>query len=362
VLVSISQIELTCEETERWVVNGMALPCADCVVKLSGLQDLTGRMGPREQNGKQCAQCAVFKRYADLHAQQGVIEREIALDEPVNRIFKVSSSLVSDATGKPLGQVKVVHDVTKERELDKMKSDFISMVSHELRTPLFSIQGFIRLILDDQVPDDKTRTDFLTIVEEQAGHLASMVDDLLSLSRLEAGLIDLELETVQVDQVARQTILKLRSLAQNKRIALKVRVEDDVPPLMADRRWLDHVMINLVGNAIKFTPEEGHVWILIKRRSSDVVVQVIDSGVGIPQEAQKKLFSKFYQVDGSATRKASGSGLGLYIARQLVEAHGGAIWVESQVGKGSVFSFSLPLPESMLQAESVIDQAIDAGS
>jgi len=341
-LISISRVELTRKETDRWILDGVTLPCADCVVQLPGLQESTGTAWHQEQPPYHCIQCAVFQRYAEFHARQGVIEREIALSEPINRAFKVSSSVVSDVNGKPLGQVKVVHDVTKERELDQMKSDFVSMVSHELRTPLFSIQGFIHLILDGKVPDEKTRTDFLTIVEEQAGHLAAMVDDLLDLSRLEAGLIDLKLKEVQIDQIVHQTILRLRSLAQSKQIAVKMRVSDDIPPLKADRRWLDHVMTNLVGNAIKFTPKEGQVWVEIKRRPSDVIVQVIDSGVGIPQEAQKKLFTKFSQVEGPATGEASGAGLGLYIARQIVKAHGGKIWVESQVGKGSVFSFSLP--------------------
>jgi len=141
-----------------------------------------------------------------------------------------------------------------------------------------------------------------------------------------------------------------------------MRVADNVPPLTADRRWLEHVMTNLVGNAIKFTPEGGHVWVLIKRRPADVIVQVIDSGVGIPKEAQKNLFSKFYQVDGSATRKVGGTGLGLYIARQIVEAHGGKIWVESEVGKGSVFSFSLPLSEPLLEMEPAMGRSFDTSS
>jgi len=291
-----------------------------------------------------------------------VIEQEIALGEPINRILKISSSPVLDMNGKHLGQVKVVHDVTKERELDRMKSDFISMISHELRTPLFSIQGFIRLILDGQVPDEETQANFLTVVEGQAQHLASMVDDLLDLSRLEAGLIDLKVETVQIGEIVRHTITKLHSLAQSKQIVLKVHVTDNVPPLTGDRRWLEHVMTNLIGNAIKFTPEEGRVWVLVKRQTSDVVVQVIDSGIGIPKEAQRNLFSKFFQVDGSATREAGGTGLGLYIARRIVEAHGGRIWVDSETGKGSAFSFSLPLSEALLEMEPAIDRTFDTSS
>ena len=121
-------------------------------------------------------------------------------------------------------------------------------------------------------------------------------------------------------------------------------------------------MTNLVGNAIKFTPKEGQVWVLIKRQTSDVVVQVIDSGIGIPKEAQRNLFNKFYQVDGSATRREGGTGLGLYISRQIIKAHGGRIWVESKVGEGSVFSFSLPLSRSLLEVEPAAVQAFNASS
>ena len=361
-LVTISSIELPQEEAEQWIANGVALPCTDCIVKFPQAREFVKEATPAKRPDTPCAQCAVFERYAEIHARQGVIEQEFALGEPVNRILKVSASLVLDVNNKPLGQVKVVHDVTRERELDQMKTDFVSMVSHELRTPLFSIQGFIRLILDGEVPDEEIRTNFLTIVVEQTQHLADMVDDLLDLSRLEAGLVDLKPETVQIGEIAHQTISKLRSLAQSKRIALKMHVADDVPPLTADRQWLEHVMTNLVGNAIKFTPEEGQVWVVAKRRTSDVVVQVIDSGVGIPKEAQKNLFSKFYQIDGSATRKASGTGLGLYIARQIVKAHGGEIWVESKAGKGSVFSFSLPLSNSLLEMKPAVGQAFNASS
>jgi signal transduction histidine kinase/GAF domain-containing protein len=361
-LVSISRIELPPEEVEQWEIDGMALPCDDCMIKLPGVEKLTGEVRQVERPASLCTQCPVLESYADIHARQGVIEQEIALGEPINRILKVSSSLVLDRSGKHLGQIKVVYDVTKERELDRMKSDFISMISHELRTPLFSIQGFIRLILDGQVPDEKTQTNFLTVVEGQAQHLASMVDDLLDLSQLEAGLIDLKLETVQIGEIVRQTITKLHSLAQSKRIVLKVHMTDNVPPLTGDRRWLEHVMTNLIGNAVKFTPEEGRVWVLVKRRASDVVVQVIDSGIGIPKEAQRNLFSKFFQVDGSATREVGGTGLGLYIARRIVEAHGGRIWVDSEAGKGSAFSFSLPLSEALLEMEPAIDRTFDTSS
>ncbi|MFZ5915497.1 MAG: GAF domain-containing protein [Chloroflexota bacterium] len=355
-LLSISRIELSQEDAEQWLSSQSPLPCANCIVRLPAAID--GKEASRaDPSAGPCSECAAFLEYAAIHRRYGVIAREVAVGDPIDRIFRVSSSLVSDTNGRPLGQVKVVYDVTRERELDQMKTDFVSMVSHELRTPLFSIQGFIRLILDGQVPDDRTRAEFLSIVEQQTIHLTGMVDDLLNLSRLEAGLIDLELESVEIGALVRQALTKLGSLARNKHLSLRAHIDTDVPPLMADRRWLEHVLTNLVGNAIKFTPEGGRVWVLTKRQASAVVVQVIDSGIGIPLEAQKRLFTKFYQVDGTATRKEQGTGLGLYIARQIVEAHGGKIWVKSEMGKGSAFFFSLPLPPPQSQDQPTVVQA-----
>jgi len=175
-------------------------------------------------------------------------------------------------------------------------------------------------------------------------------------------LLDLKLETVQIGEVAYQTIANLRPLAQGKHIGINIHIADDIPPLMADRRWLEHVMTNLVGNAVKFTPQEGEIGVRIERAASEIVVQVADSGIGIPKEAHKDLFSKFYQVDSSTTRRAGGTGLGLYIARQIVEAHGGRIWVDSEEGKGSTFSFSLPMPERLPEAKQAAEQTSDAGS
>ncbi len=361
-LVAISEMELPQEEIDRWIIDSAALPCTGCLIRLPGVQELASKAGQIEQPADYCTQCPVLERCAEIQHRCGVLEQEISLAEPVNRILKISSSVVLDANHRPLGLVKVVYDVTKARQLDQLKSDFISMVSHELRTPLFSIQGFIRLILDGEVPDEGTRVNFLTIVEEQTTHLAAMVENLLNLSRLEAGLIDLQLEPVPISDIAYRTIEKLHTLAQSKNIALDVRVADGLLSVNGDRRWLEHVMTNLVDNAIKFTPQGGEVRVLARKRASKVVVQVVDSGIGISPEAQKNLFEKFYQVDGSATREAGGTGLGLYIARQIIEAHGGKIWVESQVGKGSAFSFSLPLTQSPAEVETAANQSLDTNS
>jgi PAS domain S-box-containing protein len=266
--------------------------------------------------------------------------------------LRVFSTGVRDEQGQPMGEVHIVHDVTAERELDRLKDEYFSAVSHELRTPLFSIQGFARLILNGEVPDETTQREFLTIIDQQAEQLALLVSNLLHMSRLESGLFELEREPVQLREVLGQTLLKLRGIAQSKDIALESDAPADLPSVSGDRDWLEQVLVNLVGNAVKFTPAGGRVSIAVRPHGAELLVEVRDTGIGIPREALDKIFAKFYrvanaraadvQVAGTGGKRREGSGLGLYIARQVVEAHGGRMWAESEVGQGSVFRFTLP--------------------
>jgi NtrC-family two-component system sensor histidine kinase KinB len=272
----------------------------------------------------------------------GVTVKEISLSEPADRTFKVFASDMRDSSGNHLGEVRVLHDVTRERELDRLKDDFISFVVHELRTPLSAILGFVQLILDDQVPDTGTQREFLTIVKRQAAQLGTLVDNLLDLSRLESGLIKLKEEPVSMSSVLQQVGTKMQGLAQSKGIALEVTTPADLLTVIGDDRWLEQVVTNLVGNAIKFTPEGGRVTVSGEVEGPEVLIEIADTGPGIPAEALELIFSKFYRVSNVATRAAEGTGLGLYIARKAVESHGGRIWVESTVGEGSTFRFALP--------------------
>ncbi|GIX06812.1 MAG: hypothetical protein KatS3mg115_1215 [Candidatus Poribacteria bacterium] len=260
---------------------------------------------------------------------------------------KVVSSPVLYDDGTFAGTVFVLDDITREKEIEQMKSDFVALVSHELRTPLTSIYGYTRLILDGKTGEIPELTrDKLKRIERQALRLSHLIGDLLDLSRIESGRIEMRMEPVSLVEVAQTRLEEIRPQADEKRITLSLEAEPDVPPVRGDADRLGQVITNLLSNAIKFTPPEtGHVRVRIRREGNLVSVQVIDNGPGIPPEEQSKIFDKFHQVSSVHTRQQGGSGLGLAIAKSIVEAHGGRIWVDSEVGKGSDFRFVIPVAE-----------------
>lgn len=229
------------------------------------------------------------------------------------------------------------------KELDRMKGEFVSNVSHELRAPLHTISGFVQLLLSGKVEDNATQQECLETVYRQTQHLTRLIDDLLDVSSMEAGHFELRKGSVQMHEVVQEVLQELRPMATQKQITLTDKTTPDLPVVFADGQRLGQVVRNLVHNAIKFTPEKGHVTVSGLAHADQVVIMVQDDGPGIPAEAMVHLFERFYQVDSSSTRRVGGTGLGLYICKQIVEAHGGSIWVESEPGKGSVFRFSVPI-------------------
>ena len=272
-----------------------------------------------------------------------IIQNEIVLEPPLSHTLKVFTSPVMDSTGLQLGEVKVLHDITREREVEQAKSNFISTISHELRTPLFSIQGFLEMILNNKVPDRQKRKHFLALAYEQSKHLHNLLDEILDISRIESGKLDIHIKTVFIAPMIDRVVECLQAKAIEKGVDLRVNLSSRLLTVQGDEERLEQVVTNLVDNAIKFTPKGGKVLIKGCVKGEDLMVQVLDNGIGIPAEALTELFQRFYQVDNSATREAGGSGLGLYISKQIIEKHGGLIWVESVLGRGSNFNFTIPL-------------------
>ena len=230
-----------------------------------------------------------------------------------------------------------------QRELERTKSEFISCVSHELRTPLHSIKGFVQLLLRGKVSDRDTEREFLSIIYKESEHLGDLIEDLFDASRIESGSIRIHKKAAPVGELLVAATLGMHSVAQERDIRLSIDVQESLPVIEIDERRIKQVMTNLLGNAIKFSRSGTEISVKATLEDEEVLVQVSDQGIGIPEDAIPSLFNSFYRVDNSAMRETGGNGLGLYITKYIVEAHGGRIWVDSELDKGSVFRFALPV-------------------
>ena len=260
-------------------------------------------------------------------------------------VLRTIASPFLDEYGLTLGTVYLFEDITREKEIDQMKSDFISLVSHELRTPLTSIIGFVSFILDGKAGaiNDRQRNS-LARVQRQSKRLAALINDLLDISRIESGRIQMEQESISILEIVTQRLEEIRPQADEKSIRLALTAPEWVPTILGDEARMGQVFTNLIGNAIKFTPDNGEVSVKVEADGNLLHVEVIDTGPGIPAEERQKVFDKFYQLSDISTRQQGGSGLGLSITKSIVEAHGGKLWIDDgNQGKGSNFQFVLPL-------------------
>ncbi len=281
----------------------------------------------------------------EIRAASGeALMREIELTRGTNNKEHTYQALATPLTvGSHLhGIATVLRDVTSQKELERMKSNFLSVVSHELKTPLHSIKGFVDIILMNKTgPVTDIQRDFLETVKQQTDHLQRLIDDLLEFSRLESGQVTLRLQPVDIPVVAEAVVDKLTPLADASEVTIINLVPEDIPTISADPWRLEQVVTNLMDNAIKFTPTNGNVIISAEDRGDYLEVGVQDSGIGIAPDETDRIFDRFYQVDGGANRLYKGAGLGLTICRHIVEHHGGRIWAESGIGEGATFRFTV---------------------
>ncbi len=292
-----------------------------------------------------------------------VLKREI--DLPENKIGKIVATGVfkQESPENPekifLGCVFLIRDITADKEVDRMKTEFISTVSHELRTPLTSVLGFAKLIkkkLDEvvfpqiNVSDKKMKravdqvSNNLEIIVSEGVRLTALINDVLDLAKMEAGKVDWKNEVISIDQIIERATIATTALFSQRDLKLVVKVEPNLPKFQGDQDKLMQVLINLISNAVKFT-EQGTVTCQAKKQGETIIVQVIDTGIGIKKEDIPQVFEKFKQVGDTLTNKPKGTGLGLPICKEIIEHHGGQIWAESEVGVGSTFAFWLPIEE-----------------
>jgi len=285
-----------------------------------------------------------------LRGEEG-LQSEIAMGIAQIQYFSVTATPVRTmeptaavpGPEKISGAVVVLHDVTELRRLERVRQDFVANVSHEFKTPLTAIQGFTETLLGGALDDPKNNVRFLHIIRNHAMRLARLTDDLLKLARIEAGKMEVEFFSVGLMELIESCAETALMKASKKQITLEIDVPSGLPPVRGDAELLKDVLQNLLDNAIQYTPEGGSIHVTAAAGPKDATVTVSDTGIGIPLADQERIFERFYRVDAARSREAGGTGLGLSIAKHIMEAHGGRVWVESGMGKGSRFSFSVPL-------------------
>jgi PAS domain S-box-containing protein len=241
----------------------------------------------------------------------------------------------------PRRMISSLMDITERKEAERMKSDFVSFVSHQLRTPLSGMNWMLELAADaDGLPDDVRA--HISDARESAARLATLVNDLLDIAKLESGRLSAVPEALALSTVTESVIAELKSLATDKALVLGLTSEPSVAPVFADAQLLRQVITNLLSNAVKYTPHLGRVAVHLCQQNGSVTWSVRDTGVGVPRDAQPRLFEKFYRAENAIMMDAEGTGLGLHLVRLIVEQAGGRVWCESEEGQGATFAFTLP--------------------
>ncbi len=273
---------------------------------------------------------------------------DIEIFEPSQRIISISTTPILSEEHQKLGGVIVLQDVTEIRKLEQMRKDFVANVSHELKTPLTSIQGFVETLKAGAAEQKSIRDKFLDIIDIESTRLSTLIDDLLMLSDIENRTRYAAHDEIPVVKSVQEVVEMLSEQAQRKRILITLDPPPGLPNLMGNSGWFKQMIINLVDNAIKYTPEHGSVHIDLSTERDSLVIKVSDTGIGIDPEHLSRLFERFYRVDKARSRQVGGTGLGLAIVKHIVIIMGGQISVTSKPGDGSIFTVRLPVTDSHL--------------
>ena len=285
--------------------------------------------------------------------EKGGASAEITLIAPRRRILAGTATVLRETGGVPQGTVLVLRDVTELKRLEEVRMEFVMNVSHELRTPLTAIRGYVETLLEGELKDQEEARRFLGIIHRHAERLGRLLNDLLDLSNIELERAPLHCRPLHLTEIARQALAMLAPLAEQKGVELTAGVPDALPPVLADRDRLVQILVNLIDNAVKYTPEGGSVRLgaavlqptptQSTQSQSAVELIVEDTGIGIPRKDLPRITERFYRVDKARSREQGGTGLGLAIVKHLVQAHGGTLIIESELGKGTRIRVALPV-------------------
>jgi two-component system, sensor histidine kinase and response regulator len=336
-------------------VDGILLSDADGNVQLANrpIVTLTRDFGMSFDGPVVERLLSVADRMVDPDAYRAAMERlrtkpaEATFDEfedtQTGRVFQGFTAPVTDDRGGPVGRIWTLREVTQQRELDRLKDDFVATVSHELRTPLTSMMGFLEMIREGEAGElNEEQQRFLAIVYRSSERLQRLVGDLLFVARLDANGLQLQFAETRVDEVVHDLVESTGALARSREIELAAEIET-LPTVWADRERLTQLVGNLISNALKFTPAGGRVDVRATSDGKTVVVEVEDSGIGIPLAEQDRLFQRFFRSSTATEQAIPGTGLGLVISRAIAEAHGGTITLRSAAGEGACFRVELPV-------------------
>ena len=283
-----------------------------------------------------------------LGSQKQVIGRELKLSRPNELFLQVNGSAIFDGAGHRHGTILVFHDLTRLKQLERTRQEFVANVSHELRTPLSLIRGYVETLLDGAKDNPEIAAKFLQTIERNAERLQLLIEDLLTISELESGRVKLNLQSVPLKELTEKVVVDFKSRADAREMLLS----NEVPELSAraDADRVEQVLCNLIDNAIKYGRTQGKV--IVSARpipGAQVEVSVRDDGPGIPPESLERVFERFYRVDKARSREQGGTGLGISIVKHIVQNHGGRAWVKSELGHGAIFNFTLPQDPGGLQ-------------
>ncbi|MGQ9810422.1 MAG: two-component system histidine kinase PnpS [bacterium] len=276
-----------------------------------------------------------------LRDRERLFGEEVTVIQPEEKVLRMNAAPIirNDVLE---GAVLVFHDITELHRLERLRQDFVANVSHELRTPISSIKGYAETLMEGAIDDKDAAKDFINIIYQDSNRLANLIDDLLDLSKIESGKMKMTFTPLDIRPIIERCLGVLEKSIKDKKLSVSVHIPSGIHKVMADDKRIAQVLLNLLDNAVKYTGKGGSIKIEASEGNGFVQVDITDTGIGIPEKDLPRIFERFYRVDKARSRDLGGTGLGLSIVKHLVLAHGGQVWVKSEQGIGSTFSFTIP--------------------